>query len=528
MAKRNVIDAMVQSYGDVPDLTYFPGDMADIRAYFDYMQAEGDGSFLMDDATWDDLNMDAVFKRMNIGLSNSGEQYLYYLLRTPAQTRAEFDRRKELIALMEHNRDLRQKLYHVLGGPGRRSGVNVFGLLELAGSSRKNLLLYIGLGLGLIASVVLTVLTLSPTFLLLTFGMVAFNGFFHTRRRGEETWKINTLQYCSAMVSALKKLCGMGEEFLKPYLEDAAASLEQLKQLRGLVTNGGADMLVELLSTFFFLDLISFERKKNDLVRHRREFLKMNEILGRLDAAICVASYRKSVPAHVVPELDFEGGAPHLCCRELVHPLIDRCVPNSVDMRASLLLTGSNASGKTTFLRTLAINLSMAQGVCTALGTEFGCTPFRVFTSIDIRDNLATGDSYYVAELKSLHKVVDAAREEGHGVFCCLDEIFRGTNAVERISASAEILTYLEGRCLCAAATHDVELCAILKQFDLYHFEEQIEDGEMFFDYQLKPGYSQTSNAIKLLELMGFPPDVVRRAQQRAVHYLEKRDWGGE
>ena len=88
MNKRQVLEAMVQSYGDVPDLTYFPGDMTSIRSYFDYMQEEGDDPFLVDDATWDDLDMDAVFKRMNLGVSNSGEQYLYYLLRARAQRRA--------------------------------------------------------------------------------------------------------------------------------------------------------------------------------------------------------------------------------------------------------------------------------------------------------------------------------------------------------------------------------------------------------------------------------------------------------
>lgn len=527
MSKRDMLNAMVECYGNRPDLTYFPGDMTSIRSYFDYMQVEGDDAFLIDDATWDDLDMDTVFKRMNLGISNSGEQYLYYLLHAPAQEREEFERRRKLIELMERDHALREALHYRLAGLGRRNGVNVFELFQMESSSRKNLLVYTALALGLVVSALLTALTQLVGFLMLTLGLVIFNGLFHTRRRQRDTWKINTLQYCAAMISTLKKVCGMKREALKPYLSGADAALERLKRLRGVIASGTADMIMEFFSMFFLLDLISFERRKNELAKHQREFLDINEILGRLDAAICVASYRKSVPVYTIPEIDFDANASYLSCTGAVHPLIDRCIPNSVDMRKSILLTGSNASGKTTFLRTLAINLIMAQGVCTALAEELRCTPFRILTSIDIQDNLATGDSYYIAELKSLHKIVDEVTQPGRPVFCCLDEIFRGTNAVGRISASAEILSYLEQRCLCAAATHDVELCAILTQFSLYHFEEQIEDGEMFFDYLLKSGYSKTSNAIKLLELMGFPPDVVSRAQHRAAHYLEKRDWNG-
>lgn len=525
MARRDFLHAMVQSYGDVPDLAYFPGDMASIRSYFDYMQLEGDDPFLVDDTTWDDLDMDAVFKRINLGLSNSGEQYLYYLLHAPAQGREELARRRALVALMEREHHLRERLHYLLAGLGRRSNVHVFDLLQLEGTSFQNLFLYVGLAAGLLLSILLLAVTYNRWFLLLSVTIAAVNLGVHLRRRGKEAWKINTIQYCAAMAATLKKLCGWGEDKLEPYLISAREPLRRLQRLGGLGvfwTGGG---FFEVLSNFLLLDLILFEIQKSDLSQYQREFLEIHRSLGELDAAICIASYRKSVPRSTVPDVEFSSGPPFLLCKEVVHPLIEHCVPNSVDMRTSILLIGSNASGKTTFLRALAINLILAQGICTALAEEFHCSALRVLTSIDIRDSLASGESYYTAELRSLRRVVDAVEEAGAPVFCCLDETLRGTNAVERISASAELLAYLGGRCLCAAATHDVELCAILSQFTLYHFEERIEDGEMRFDYRLKPGYSTTSNAIKLLGLMGFPGEVVKRAEQRASHYLAYGEW---
>lgn len=525
MGKRARYKTMVQSYGDVPDLTYFPGDMASIRSYFDYMQVAGDDSFLIDDATWDDLDMDAVFRRMNLGLSNSGEQYLYYLLRVPAMEEAEFHHRGRLVALMETGRELREKLHYLFAALGRRSRVNIFELLETECASTKNIYLYAALAVALVISVFVAIFALSVPALLLAIALACTNSALRHYKKSDQGWQINTVEYCAAMVATQRKLCDMGRGELEEYLGGAKTALGHLKSFRGPGMSMAADDLAELVNNFLLIDLILFERQKNDLARYREDFLTIHRTLGRLDASISIASYRKSVPVCTVPTVSYGDAPPALFCREMVHPLVVSCVPNNVDLDRSILITGSNASGKSTFLRTLAINVILAQGVCTALAKEFRCGNVRVFSSIDIRDSLSEGDSYYISELKSLRKIVDGAKEPGAPVFCCLDEIFRGTNAVERIAASAEILSYLARHCLCAAATHDVELCAILSQFSLCHFSEHITGSEMCFDYLLKPGYATTSNAIKLLGVMGFPADIVARAETRAATYREAGRW---
>ena len=112
-------------------------------------------------------------------------------------------------------------------------------------------------------------------------------------------------------------------------------------------------------------------------------------------------------------------------------------------------------------------------------------------------------------------------------MLCVVDEVLRGTNTVERIAASSELLLALAHRgCLCLAATHDIELCELLQsRFALYHFQERIVDGNIAFDYRLMPGAAQTRNAIRLLALMGFDREITARADARVDAYRQTGCW---
>jgi DNA mismatch repair ATPase MutS len=132
-----------------------------------------------------------------------------------------------------------------------------------------------------------------------------------------------------------------------------------------------------------------------------------------------------------------------------------------------------------------------------------------------------------VVEIKSLKRILTAAKEKGRIVLCFVDEVLRGTNTVERIAASTQILKSLHGnRILCFAATHDVELTELLKQeFDNYHFEEDVKDGDVSFEYRLLEGKATTRNAIKLLEIMGYDAEITEMAQKRAEDFMQTGKW---
>ena len=224
--------------------------------------------------------------------------------------------------------------------------------------------------------------------------------------------------------------------------------------------------------------------------------------------------------------IDFDADRPGICARGIVHPMLKEPVPNDLVTERSILITGSNASGKSTYLRSAVLCALMAQTICTCTCGEYRSSPFRIYTSIALSDDLLAGESYYIAEIRSLKLILDEQKKGGF-VLCALDEVLRGTNTTERIAASAEILKALsQPGTICLAATHDAELCALCGEgYQLAHFEETVSDTAISFDYRLKPGPAETRNAIHLLKLMGFDDAIVVSAHDRADNYVKTGKW---
>ena len=255
--------------------------------------------------------------------------------------------------------------------------------------------------------------------------------------------------------------------------------------------------------------------------------LLLHDALGRLDAALSIASWRRTLTDWCEPEIDFSPDAPRAAdISGIVHPLLPHPVANDLITRRSLLLTGSNASGKSTYLKAAALCALLAQATCTAPARSYRAPACLIYTSMTVSDDLIAGESYYMAEMRALKRILDAAKA-GRPLLCAVDEVLRGTNTVERIAASAEILLALDrAGTLCIAATHDIELCGLLaRRYECMHFEERIQDGVMLFDYRLRPGPATTRNAIELLALIGLDKSIIDAAHARARRYLETGLW---
>jgi DNA mismatch repair ATPase MutS len=192
-----------------------------------------------------------------------------------------------------------------------------------------------------------------------------------------------------------------------------------------------------------------------------------------------------------------------------------------------VLITGSNASGKSTFLRSVALNIVLAQSVNTCTADKYTAPQCMPVSSMSLKDNLMSGESYYMAEIKSVKRILDMASASGVHVVCFIDEVLRGTNTIERIAASTEILKKLSGVCItCFAATHDIELTRLLEDiYDNYHFEEEIAEGDIHFPFKLMAGKSSCSNAIRLLRIMGYDTSITENAEKLAKHFLEAGKW---
>ena len=272
------------------------------------------------------------------------------------------------------------------------------------------------------------------------------------------------------------------------------------------------EMAMGYLNAIFLVEARAYNRVVATVTRHREEILGLFTFVGEIDALLSVASFRDSLEQYCEPT--FWPGAKPLRIREARHILVDDPVPNSIEIgNANPFVTGANMSGKTTFLKTIALNAVLAQSIYTCLAAEYAGGLYRIISSIDIRDDLKAHKSYYYAELERMHAIIESV-SRGEPLLCTVDELLRGTNANERQAASRAILESLHAPNVVALiSSHDTELVASLDGAYMgYHFDAEVSKSGLTFDYRLQTGHATTGNAIALMAQMGFPQALIDRA----------------
>lgn len=242
------------------------------------------------------------------------------------------------------------------------------------------------------------------------------------------------------------------------------------------------------------------------------------DTISSLDAASALARFAYLNPDYLWPQLEPPHTDPHtrgLTARSLGHPLIARShrITNDLDLRGEghlLLVTGSNMSGKSTFLRTVGINLCLAQAGGPVCAGVFSWTWLRLYCCIRVTDALDEGLSYFYAEVKRLKVILDAVESTNpYPVLFLIDEIYRGTNNRERLAGSEAFVHALQqSRGLGMISTHDLELTGLATgngHIRNAHFQETVEAGTLHFDYQLRPGPCPTTNALRIMAGEGLP-----------------------
>lgn len=526
-AKKKLLKKLEASFGKEPVKDYFPGDMEYIRTFYDACRSNEPDRFHVDETTWKDLDMDDVFKRVNACQCTAGEQYLYYMLRTPMK-QPEYQEQRDLIRLMDTRPETRINLQLLLSRISSDRDVDLTTIFYPTDNSPFWLIIYCLIVLMLAASV-LAVIFLGVTYIFLPLVIMAATVWFHTFRRDRCEHEIRRVNYCVSLILSLNRLKKEKLPGLDPYLSDACDHLNHMKPIlrSGPVLSAfNMDMYQAAAFHILMIDLFAFELLKKRLAKYHDHFLAVHKAIGRLDASVAIASCRAELPVWCEPEIDYAAEHPYLRMEGMVHPLLKNPVPNDLIPEKSMLITGSNASGKSTCLRTAVICAIMAQTLCTCTCGSYTGSIFRIYTSLALSDNLLAGESYYIAEIKSLKRILDERNQDGF-ILCAIDEVLQGTNTIERIAASAEILKALNHPgILCLIATHDSELCAISGgDYQLAHFEETVSDQQIHFDYKLKPGPAETRNAILLLKLMGFDNAIVSAASGRADNYIKTGKW---
>lgn len=494
-----------------------PTDLEVSKLLFQFKEKkESENYYTLGDDTWNDLDMDEIFKVVNRTVTPIGAQCLYDLLRKPLLTQKELDSREKIITTFAENDSLREKIQIILTSLSKPfTKYLVFSLWTPLPPKPKYVFIFYclsALAVWLLIFAFAGLLHISIPFFLLAInsGIVFLN-------RNKLRQFLASFQYLAVLINVAGKIHDLIKSDFPEVCEDINKNLKPVRSVAHNIYTlqfNEDDAIAVYINNYFLSQLTGFYSALNKIKISLSALQKLFETIGYLDAMISVASYRKQFPNFTTPL--FGNNSNHFNVKEIFHPLLVDPISNDFRFEAkNILITGSNMSGKTTFLKTIGLNSILAQtfNMCTAKKYE---APFlKIISSIERADDLMSGKSYYMAEVESILRIVNASRTNNINLFI-IDEIFRGTNSVERTAASIEVLKYLtNGKDFTILATHDLQLTEILKENYLnYHFQEQMTGDGLHFDYKLHKGNATSKNAIALLEYVGYPKSIVDGAKK--------------
>ncbi|WP_316412253.1 MutS-related protein [Mesoterricola silvestris] len=507
-------------------MTNLPADAPperDLDLVRNYHVALGDAPGTVDETTWQDLAMDEVFTRMDRTVSWPGSQVLYRWMRVVEPEDRVLEERSRGYRILRDCGSWMDRARAVLKPLGDPGGAFLAPFL-IVGLPEQLPRPWLYVLCALIPLPCFAACARVPWLFLPGLAFLCVNILINTVLGPRLAPYYPAFSRIHALIEAGLRIAALPDAPALPEIERLRRCRPAMARVQARLSTLSVDrsQLSELAAAFFgylnmlfLMDIICFLRAVPALRREREELRSILETLGALDAAMGLARYLQDLPeGHVEPaftpdrDVDIAGAW---------HPLLSRPVPNDLALRnRSCLVTGSNMAGKTTFIRTIGINCLLGQTLHFCLARRASLPRLPVQSSIRRSDHLEAGQSYYLAEVDRLRAFVSAGPGDPPKVLL-IDEIFRGTNTQERLAASTAVLDHLQKGNLLLVTTHDLELGEALgASFDLYHFSEQVVDGTFGFDFKLRPGPVYTRNAIRLLELRGFPASITREARRLA------------
>jgi DNA mismatch repair ATPase MutS len=329
--------------------------------------------------------------------------------------------------------------------------------------------------------------------------------------------KINTVEKYAALIQLIESETYHSDKLneLKKLLETsegtASATIKKLKKLVDTLDARLNLVVAVALNGIFLFDINLMQRIEKWKAQHKTDFLNWIAVIGEFDAFISLGINAHNNPDHIYGDVETEQFM--IQAEQTGHPLINKTklVRNNYAIQGLSkvdLLTGANMAGKSTFLRTIGVNLTLAMIGLPVCASKFRFTPVLLFTSLRTNDSLQENESFFYAELKRLQLLMHQY-EQGQRVFFLLDEILKGTNSKDQHAGSEALIKkiiHLKG--VGIVATHDVELSKLVNELPDHIrnlcFEINISGDKLSFDYTLKPGVCATMNASFLMQRMGI------------------------
>lgn len=318
-------------------------------------------------------------------------------------------------------------------------------------------------------------------------------------------------QYPYGQSQHIKTLC---EPFYRDRKHGPSLLLQQTARVSSLATLKNSPLVWIIVNALVPWDIYCAYRLRQYKERIAERLPEWLDGWYELEALSSLATFAYLNPEYRMPDVERREQGVLFEARDLGHPLIqaEKKVTNDFTFAKTgevVIITGSNMAGKSTFLRTLGMNLCLAYAGGPVNATSLNTALFRLFTCIRVSDSVTDGYSYFYSEVRRLRALLDELARPGEPLLFLIDEIFKGTNNRERLIGSRSFVRALVGRnCLGAISTHDLELVKLeetVPEVHNYHFREHVVDGQMVFDYQLRSGPCPTTNALKIMQMEGLP-----------------------
>ncbi|KYG75459.1 MutS-related protein [Roseivirga echinicomitans] len=471
------------------------------------------------DRTARDLDLDEVFIFLDRTTSRVGQQYLYRLLRTIPKSNARANEQEKLVGKFRDDLNLKKSCIQELSKLKKKEAYRICTLFQDEQLKKPKwfwviqMLAFLSLSC-LIGAIFYPVLWIAFIFIFIANFTLHYWNKKNVFRYGNSIPQLLRLIQVSKTIRKLTKT-------QSPDLDESIQKLDQIANRLSVFrledklqsdVSQIAEYIVEMTRVAFLIEPILLFHSLKKLESRKSNIETLFSFTGKMDVAICMDTLRSTVDNYCMPVFNEREKA--ISALNIYHPLIIAPVENSIQTKEkSVLLTGSNMSGKTTFIRTIGINCLVGQTLNMCFASEFHMNKMNIQTAIHMADDLMSDKSYYYEEVLSIKNILDESQSEQENLFL-LDELFKGTNTLERIATGKAVLSYLHNiKNTVFIATHDLELVDYLKnQYDLYHFSENVENDEINFDYKLKEGKLRNTNAIKILAANGYPKAVISEA----------------
>lgn len=490
-----------------------------------FLLTKKDTTEFVDDAAWNDLDIDSLFNRLDNTITPIGRQFLYRQLRCYEFNEQVLADRYQLANFFKISRDVREETQLALMGL-RSTNVALVTPMLFGGMPDGRFPRVLAMVMAAFSVVTLAIAFVAPVlFWLPAIPLIANFVFSETfaPRIGRHSVSFG---YLKKLLFVASNLAAVDQKELVEPLDYLRRNRVKIRKYYAAFIAGGLDstdgnpvvaQLAFLLNLIFLFDFLVFMHCEKYLLKNRSALQEIYTAVASVDAAISVGSYLSLTGDHCNPR--FNAGN-HFQFDNVTHPLLEIGVPNDFESDDnSALITGSNMAGKSTFIKTVGINLVLGQTLWLCHARAASIPKILVLSSIKHTDSLEEGKSYYFAEIDALLRLIKAS-DSGKPHLFLIDEILHGTNTIERIASSAAILKYLSEKNTVLVTTHDVELSQLLNdKFQSYHFRETTDPNKLF-DYKIHAGNCSTRNAITLLESVGFPA-VVTDAARRLATELE-------